>query len=180
VIREITVAPTSYVYFDPPVPNGTNGWFTVDPVIAVSANQGASVSCVLDPGQAPPAYSAIVPGCTYSTTVGPVTTNGSHTLWVASENTLGDDENPTSVTFKIDTTPPTVTCGKEPVFRRYQRAAKVTGTLVDSIAGPASQRLTAAVSTRKLGTQTAKVTGTNLAGLSATVECSYRVRPRRR
>ena len=39
-----------------------------------------------------------------------MTGNGQHTLYAASVDNAGNKEMPVSASFKIDTTPPTVTC----------------------------------------------------------------------
>jgi hypothetical protein len=176
-IREITQPSVSTISFSPLQPNGTNGWYTVNPTIFVSATQNATtISCVLDPGQAPPAFAAIAPGCAYTGNGGPATGDGTHTIYVASENSFGDQEIPISATFKVDTTKPKITCGKEPVFSLHKKHAKVTATLTDSVSGPASQTLSAGVGTGQLYGEKADVKGANLAGISATVKCSYFVR----
>jgi hypothetical protein len=136
---------------------------------------------VLDPGQAPPVFGAIAPGCAYAGGA-VVTTDGAHTIYAASENSFGDQENPVSLAFKVDTTPPKITCGgtpgaKEPVFTYRQGGAAVAATLSDSVSGPATLAVLAHPSTLTLGAHRASVRGSNLAGVSKTVNCPYFVRP---
>jgi hypothetical protein len=158
-------------------PNGRNGWYKTDPQLFVTPNENATISCVLDPGQAPPAFGAIAPGCAYDGG-GLVTTDGTHTIYAASQNSFGDQENPVSLTFKIDVTPPKITCGTatgatEPVFTYGQSSATVPGILTDSVSGPASLAVLADASTLSLGAHQANVRGSNLAGVSKTVKCPY-------
>jgi hypothetical protein len=176
-IREITQPSSTLIELVPFQPNGRNGWYKTDPQLFVTPNENATVSCVLDPGQAPPAFGAIAPGCAYAGG-GLVTTDGTHTIYAASQNSFGDQENPVSLTFKIDVTPPKITCGTatgatEPVFNYGQSNATVPGILTDSVSGPASLAVLADASTLSLGAHQANVRGSNLAGVSKTVKCSY-------
>jgi len=181
-IREITLAPVSTVTLTPSSPNGRNGWYTTKPQVYVSATEDATVACVLDPGQAPPVYAAIVPGCTYAVGGSVISGNGPHTLYVASENSFGDDENPISVALKLDTTRPTVTCKALQSFRYGQRNAIVSATLRDGVSGPAKRGLVFRVNTHRPGTRKVTMRGTDLAGLRGSARCKYRVgaRPRSR
>ncbi len=168
-IREITAPPTSYIYLDPLAPNGANGWYTVDPLVSVGANQAASVSCVIDPAQAPPSYGAINPGCSPFDATG----NGTHTLWAAAQNSFGDQENPISATFKIDVGAPTVTCPARQVFQYGATSDQVAGTLSDSVSGPASEPLVEPADTHKIGAQHVTLSGTNNAGTAGSSACAY-------
>jgi len=179
-IREITQPSSTLISIVPFQPNGRNGWYRTDPELFATATENAKLSCVLDPGQAPPAFGAIAPGCAYAGGA-TVTADGTHTLYAASENSFGDQENPVSLTFKVDTTPPKITCGatpaaKEPVFTYGQSGATVSGVLSDAVSGPASLGVLAHVGTRTLGSHKADVRGSNLAGISKTVKCPYFVR----
>lgn len=174
-IREITQAAVSTAYFTPASPNGANGWYTVDPLMWIVATESASVSCIMDPNAAPTVFAAIPPGCTW-TGGALVRQNGVHTLWMASEDSFADYEVPTSITVKVDTVPPTLTCDKEPSFFRDARSAKVHAHLTDSISGPTSATVKAKANTKRPGTHKVRITGTNAAGLRAAVRCPYIVR----
>ena len=166
----------STVYFNPSTPNGANGWYTVDPVVSVGVTEGASISCIMDPTSVPTAFAAIPPGCNWTGGGAAVELNGIHTLWVASENSFADYETPTSVTFKVDTVAPTLKCARAPTFRRGQKSAKVSAKLTDSIAGPKSATVKARADTQRAGSFKVRVRGKNLAGLSGSVRCGYKVR----
>jgi hypothetical protein len=179
-IREITQPSSTLLSLVPFKPNGRNGWYKTDPQLFATANENATLSCVLDPGQAPPAFGAIAPGCPYAGGA-VVTANGTHTIYAASENSFGDQENPVSLTFKVDTTPPKITCGvtasaTEPVFTYGQPSVSVPGVLSDSVSGPPTLAVVAQPSTLTLGAHKANLRGSNLAGISKTVKCPYFVR----
>ena len=169
-IREITQPPVSAISLLPSVPNGANGWYTVDPSLTVTSAEKVTSQCELDPVQAPPAYGAITSLCSALTAITP---DGVHTLWVASQNSFGDQEAPVSVTVKVDATPPPITCTKAIAVIPYGSHAAVTATLSDPISGPASLALSAPADTRSMGIGIANVTGQNNAGKFNTVPCGY-------
>jgi hypothetical protein len=176
-IREITQAPTTTIKIQPAHPNGARGWYKTDPYVTVSSTGGGTSACEFDPLQAPPAYGAITSGCVFIGNGAFFTEDGTHTFYAASENGFGDDENPISLTFNVDATPPRITCPKKPTFR-YGKKAELTAVLKDSVSGPAKRSLKVRPNTRRKGAQTVRVRGTNLAGVSATVKCAYSVRRR--
>jgi hypothetical protein len=176
-IREITQAPMTTIKIQPARPNGAQGWYKTDPYLTVADPTASASACEFDPLQAPPAYGAITSGCVFLGDGAFFTENGIHTVYAASENGFGDEENPLSLTFKLDATPPKITCPKKPpVFSFGQKKAKLTATLKDSVSGPRSRTLTVRPDTRRRGSRTIKVRGTNNAGVSSTVPCRYTVR----
>jgi hypothetical protein len=175
-IREVTESPVSTIRLQPARPNGAQGWYKTDPTVTVTSTEGAASACELDPIEAPPAYGALPPGCQYSPGE-PFLGDGIHTIFAAAENGFGDQEVPESLTFKVDATPPSVTCPKKPVFR-YGQKAQLTAVLKDAVSGPAKRSLKVRPDTHRAGSQTVKVRGTNRAGVSATVKCDYSVRAR--
>ena len=120
---------------------------------------------------------AITPGCVFIGNGAFFTADGTHTFYAASENGFGDDENPVSLSFKVDATPPKIPCPKKPMFR-YGQKAELTAVLKDTVSGPGKRSLKVHPNTRRKGAQTVKVRGTNLAGVTATVKCAYSVRHR--
>ncbi len=177
LIREITIPSVSSFKLSPSSPNGTNGWYISDPTLSVTATQKASIQCELDPVQAPPAYGAIQPGCPLTGSGSTITTNGVHTAYAASQNSFGDQENPVSLSIKVDTASPTITCNGDPEFPFGDLTATVTATLSDSISGPQSEPLSAPVPATDLGAQTAALGGTNDAGTPGARQCPYSVTP---
>jgi hypothetical protein len=176
-IREITQPPVSTIEFMPRKPNGKHGWYTKPPSIALATTAINTVTaCVVDPGQAPPVFAAFAPGCRFARGFAKFTRNGVHTIYAASENPFGDQQNVMKVNFKIDTTRPKLTCRHEPSFKLHQRKAKVLATLKDTISGPASAKVAASANTKRPGRHTVKVRGVSVAGLSGKVVCPYFVR----
>jgi hypothetical protein len=188
-VREITTAPVSTITLQPAAPNGSDGWYSsvkalvTSPVEGLSSSittvAGPGLSCELDPTEPPPAFAAIVPGCPFEFPAA-VSGNGTHTLYAASENTFGDQENPVSVTFKIDSSPPTLTCGRAPLFARGTKNARVLATLTDRVSGPSSERVSARVSTSRLGKRTVVLRAANNAGIRGSKRCRYNVVARKR
>jgi hypothetical protein len=176
-IREITSAAVSMISFNPPTPNGANGWYAYQVIAVVTATQKAKIQCVLDPTVVPTVYGAIQPGCPFTGHGGLISTNGIHTIYAASQNSFGDQENPVSVTVKVDFLPPTITCNAPPSFPYGTPNAIVTATLNDSVSGPQAEALADTVATDVIGPQNATFTGSNNAGRSVTVSCPYTVTP---
>jgi hypothetical protein len=104
--------------------------------------------------------------------------DGTHVLYGASVNSFGDKELPITVTFKLDTTPPTVTCvGKPPSFRFGDRHAVIAATVADAISGPASPIVNSRVDTSTVGLQNATLAGSDVAGLTSYATCPFTVLP---
>lgn len=176
-IREITQPPTSVIELVPGKPNGRHGWYTRPPLIAVAVTiLHPTIACVVDPAQAPPVFAAIAPGCEFASGFVRFALNGTHTIYAATENTFGDQQNPVSVTFKLDTKRPKLTCRYEPSFSLDQSKAVVLATLRDTVSGPASKRVMAIASTTRAGRHTVRIRGRNVAGLWGSVVCPYFVR----
>jgi hypothetical protein len=176
-IRAVTIPPTTTIMLSPATPNGQNGWY-VTPVLAkLSVVNGVSSNCELDPAAPPPVFDAIPPPCAYSGAGADITGDGSHTLYAASINAAADKELPVSVSVKIDTTLPTLTCGPTPSFTIGSRDARVSASVSDSLSGPASPEASAPALTFALGTFGATVYGADQAGNIGEVGCTYIVVP---
>ena len=190
-IREVTLPAVSTISLIPATANEQNGWYSSvqavitnneGPVIsdiegaAITSNDGVLENCELDPAQAPPAFAAMLAGCGF-TTATPVTGNGVHVLYTASQNVFGDDELPVSQTIKIDTTPPTITCGAPPSFTYGTPGATLSAGIADTVSGVPSPSISAPVSTAVLGERTAILSGANNAGLTSSATCDYRIVP---
>ena len=176
-IREITLAPDVTITLSPAAPNGSDGWYVTPVTASVTTDEGATLYCELDPAQAPPAFAAFVPGCPFAGTGGQITGNGTHTVYAAGENLLGDDSLPVSASVNIDVSPPTITCATPPSFVFGTAGAQVTATLSDGVSGPAAQTLAVPADTSALGTGTVRVDGANDAGISTVTTCPYTVTP---
>jgi hypothetical protein len=115
-------------------------------------------------------FAMIPSGCSRN---GVVSADGTHTLYAASENVDGTDEPPRSVTVKVDRTPPTLTCAGDPSFRLGGSGGLVTATVKDTGSGAGAAVVTGRASAAKFGKQSAAVTGSDVAGNTATVRCPY-------
>ena len=177
LIREITLPSVSIFSLSPSAPNGANGWYTSSVTVKVSATEGATLNCTLDPAAVPPAFGAIPAGCPFSGSGGTISGNGVHTLYAASMNSFGDQEVPLSITVMIDTAPPMVSCNRRPSFPAGTRHAKVTATVTDSVSGPVSPIVSAPANTSRVGIHKATLAGSNKAGFLLDVFCSYTVLP---
>ena len=176
LIREMTFAAVSTVSLSPALASGGNGWYTSAPTAKVSATQSATVNCIIDSPQAPPAFGAIPAGCPFSGSGGSVTGDGIHTLWAASMNSFGDQELPVAFTIKVDTTPPRVRCNGRPSFPAGSRH-RVSATVTDQISGPVKPIVSVRANTSRLGVHRALLAGRNQAGFLLDVFCNYVVTP---
>jgi Tol biopolymer transport system component len=109
-----TKAPQTDIALDPPTPNGENDWYTntVKATISASDDSGSGVAetrCVLDPASPPVSFDDLPSSpCAYLGSGASVSGDGQHTLYAASKDEAGNKETPQSASFKIDTSPPTI------------------------------------------------------------------------
>lgn len=107
-------APVSTITLAPATPGGQNGWYSTPVHVTVAATDGgtpqgvAETRCLLDPATPPLTFGVIASGCLYIGAGADVTTDGVHTVYAASRDTLGNLEIPVSKSFQIDRTPPLV------------------------------------------------------------------------
>jgi uncharacterized repeat protein (TIGR01451 family) len=119
VIKD-TTAPATTIALNPVGANGTNGWYVSNVTVAVSASDGIGGSgvsetrCVLDPGTAPATFDDLLAGCDYTGAGARVTGEGTHTIYGAGKDSVGNKEAIRSQGFKIDKTPPTATITSGP------------------------------------------------------------------
>jgi Tol biopolymer transport system component len=79
------------------------------------------------------------------------------------------------LTLSIDLSDPEVVCGPAPSLVLNQPGGQVTATVEDDVSGPAAMTLTATVDTSIVGSHSASLTGEDVAGRTATVDCAYTV-----
>jgi hypothetical protein len=79
------------------------------------------------------------------------------------------------VTFRVDTTAPTVTCADHPVVAIGDPSASIVSTVSDATSGPAAATVTTPVSAGQLGTFSATVSAQDVAGNVGTATCAYAV-----
>ena len=154
-----------------PSPNG-NGWINQSSVMAsISAFDGgsgvAAIRYWVDNGGVTP-----VSGSTASTTI---SGEGRHTIGTRAFDNADNVSPAVTANVNIDLTPPTVTCQAAPVFYLNQPGAMVSASVMDALSGPANPTVSATVPTNSVGSHTVTLTGSDLAGNTASASCSYSV-----
>ena len=86
----------------------------------------------------------------------------------------GPGSTPLPVSFRVDTTPPVITCPTGS-FLLNQPINTLDGTVSDAISGVASPTASTPISTAKVGGFTATLTASDKAGNTASKVCSYMV-----
>jgi hypothetical protein len=171
--------PVTSVVLTPASPNGRNGWYTTPVNVSVSATGLASpvvqTDCVLDPASPPASFGAIPAACPFAAAGASVSADGRHSVYAASENAAGNDESPVSASFKIDRTPPTLTCAGTPSFQLGGVGGAVSASVADATSGPSTASVSVAVGASVFGSHAASVQGFDKAGNSATISCPYSV-----
>lgn len=154
--------PVSSIALSPATPNGQQGWYVSPVHVTVSANAAAypvaATRCSLDASPPPGLFGAMASTCPYS----------------ASE---GDAGGPASASFKLDSTPPTVTCKPRPTFV-LSKAGEVAATVNDASSGAASATVVRRADTTTVGSKTLALTGPDNAGNATTVKCPCRTKVR--
>jgi hypothetical protein len=179
-IRQVTIPAVSSIAVEPVVPNGQHGWYTTPVHLTVSATLATETRCLLDPGGVPPAFDALpsTPVCAYRGSGSDITADGSHTLYAASVNQYGDKELPIATPeIMIDTTPPVVQCLQaSPTYVAGTTPTEPLKAYVwDGVSLPVAPEVSAFADTSVLGQHAVTLTGTNNAGLTASVNCPYNV-----
>ena len=119
-------------------------------------------------------FGDVLAGCTYLGAGADVASDGQHEVYAASEDNAGADETPVSASFKIDGTPPTVTCAAPmPTFQLGSAGGLVTAVVSDAGSGPVSTSVSATASAATAGAHTVDLTGEDEAGNTATAACPY-------
>jgi Tol biopolymer transport system component len=174
--------PTTTIALSPAEPDGLAGWYvskvhaTVSAVDDASGSGVAETRCVLDPETPPASFDATPAGCAFMATGDDVAVDGVHTLYAASRDAAGNEETVISRTFKLDRTPPTVSCSAAPsTFRLNEAGASITAIVTDVTSGPAATTPPAAADTASVGAKAAAVVGVDRAGNTATASCPYLV-----
>ena len=176
-IREVTIPPTTTTVLSPGIPNGQNGWYVTKVHVSLSVVNGVKSNCSLDPTIPLTVFAALPTSCGFKGAGADVKTDGIHTLYVGSVDAFGDQEIPVSTSFKVDITPPVVTCNATPVFPYRSHRAVVTATVTDPTSGPLAPQAGTPVPAQTWGDFFTGVVGTNLAGVSTTASCPFTVLP---
>jgi FG-GAP repeat protein len=177
--------PTVAIALNPATPDGSNGWWRnpVRVTVTGTAAPGGptpAVRCVLDPAVAPTSFDQLPATCPYLGGGALVSTDGQHTLYAAAGDSTGSTSSVQSASFRVDRTPPTLTCdGTGPAtFTIREAEGAVTAAVTDSVSGPVTTTATTPLTAANLGSvgnRTAAVTAADLAGNTGTVNCAYQV-----
>jgi hypothetical protein len=130
-----TTAPTTSAVLNPSAPNGSNGWYTTDVTISLSASDDCS-------GVAATEYS--LDGTNWMPYSGSIliSNEGATTISYRSTDRAGNVETVKPVTVQIDKTAPTITLTANPSTIRSPNGKPVTvqlrGTGSDAVSGLAS------------------------------------------
>lgn len=148
--------PTTTIVRTPANPAGRHGWDVSAVHLSVSATDGpggsgvARTRCALDPPSAPARFDDLPAACPYAGAGLDVGSDGHHALYAASVDRDGNAEAPRHVSFKIDRTPPTVTCGATPTMlwpRNHKLVdVHVDVSVLDALSGAAGFTLEAVTS----------------------------------
>jgi NPCBM-associated, NEW3 domain of alpha-galactosidase/Periplasmic copper-binding protein (NosD) len=147
---------------------GTNGWcrgIQTAGFTASDVTSGVASPCTAEPGQA----------CSFTQSTA---TEGSAVTIASSPATNGvgtSDPGITTDPFKIDQTPPVLTCGTTPTFVLNGPGGSVSASVSDATSGPATPTVSAPADVSTAGQKSVTLTGYDNAGNAATITCPYQV-----
>ncbi len=176
-----TEPPLVFIDQTPAAPEGNNGWYR-SPVSllpsAIDESEVIDLRCALDPAAPPASFDDLPEDLCPFLSGAAVAADGAHTLYAAAIDISGNRSEVASASFQIDATPPVLTCPAAGPFLLHSGDQAIGPAGVDaSISGldEAASTLSGIVTTEAAGTQTLTFTATDLAGNSASQECSYAV-----
>ena len=173
--------PTTTVVLAPSTPNGSEGWYVSPVIVAVSGGDGplgmlTDTRCALDLAVPPTTFAQLPAGCSFAGGGASVGTPGPHTVHAASADAAGNFSTPVSAAFRVDSTPPVLTCpSSAPRFLVNQAGAVVEATVTDATSGPASPTASAPADTTSAGSRTVHLSASDVAGNVGSIDCSYTV-----
>jgi hypothetical protein len=151
----------------PPAANGGDDLFVTAAITKLESGVTTSHFAVVD--QATGAFSIILP----------LRGDGHYTATVYQSDVahpFTPDTPPSdTVSFIVDSTPPTVTCDTPAPSFSVGGTGVVTATVTDALSGPAASTVSAPADLSTLGTRTVTVTGSDRAGNMTSVACPYTV-----
>ncbi len=175
-----TAPPQVRITLAPSLPDGLNGWYRTAPLVSASARDLSGVieiRCALDAAVLPLAYTDLPEeACPF--VGGAPGTDGVHTLYVGAMDLYGNQSAVISKAFQVDVTPPELTCPVAGPFLLHSDEHAIGPAGVDaSVSGldEAASTLTGIVTTGSVGPKPLTFTAFDLAGNSASLECSYNV-----
>ena len=174
------VAPVVTATRSPSTPSGNAGWDRAPVRVTITGTDDRSspvtIRCEQDRAAAPGAYSDLPSGaCPFGAPGGAdVTADGPRAVDYAGSDAAGNPSLPGRLTFRIDATPPVVSCAAGPSFVKGS-AGQVTATVADPTSGPIAATLSGAADTTTAGKKTLSLTGEDVAGNTTIVACAYEV-----
>ena len=173
--------PETTIELTPATPDGASGWYRSPVTVKPQASDASLVidlRCALDPASSPAAFDDLPEEICPFLGGAPVTTDGEHTFYAAAMDIWGNRGEPVSTGFQIDATPPVLTCPAAGPFLLHSGDQPVGPAGVDaSVSGldEAASTLTGIITTESVGPQTLAFTAFDLAGNSASRDCTYAV-----
>lgn len=176
-----TAAPQISIFFSPDTPDGSNGWYR-SPVavrpLASDASLVIDLRCALNPQVVPQTYDDLPETLCPFLYGAQISTDGEHAFYAAAMDIWGNKSAVASAGFRIDATPPVITCPADGPFLLHSGMHAIGPASVDAgISGlnEAASTLSGTITTDNVGPQTLTFTASDLAGNSATQECAYDV-----
>jgi predicted outer membrane repeat protein len=174
--------PKIWIDLDPAAADGANGWFrspvTINPKV-LDESPVIGLRCTLDPEVVPTTYDELPDElCPFLGAAQPVSADGEHAFYAAAMDLWGNKSAVVSAAFKIDATPPVLTCPVAGPFLLGSGDQPVGPAAVDasvSSLDEAASTLSGIVTTENVGPKTLTFTAVDLAGNSASRECTYAV-----
>jgi hypothetical protein len=173
--------PVTTIELTPAEPDGANGWYRSPVTVTPQAEDASLVidlRCALDPAGPPAAFDDLPDEACPFLGGAPVSAEGRHTFYAAAMDIWGNKSAPVSAGFKIDATPPVITCPAAGPFLLGSGEQPVGPAGVDaSVSGldEAASTLTGVVTTESAGPKTLTLTATDLAGNSGSQDCTTNV-----
>lgn len=175
--------PLVQILVTPPAPDGANDWYRNPVTLEAQANDTASevleVRCTLDPATAPASYWDLPDGPCPFLGGAQVGADGMHTLYAAAMDVYDNWSVPVSIDFRIDATPPVFdACPAGGPFLLHSGEHAIGPAGVDAaISGldEAASTLSGIVTTKSVGPKTLTFIAADLAGSSASLDCTYGV-----
>jgi hypothetical protein len=162
-------------------PDGANGWY-LNPVAvkpeATDASPVIELRCALDPATQPAAFDDLPEEICPFLFGADVSTDGDHAFYAAAMDLWGNKSAVVSADFRIDATPPLITCPVDGPFLLHSGEHTVGPAGVDAaVSGldEAASTLSGTIATDGIGPHTLTFTAFDLAGNSAGQECTYDV-----
>ena len=139
-----TITPT------PAAPNGLAGWYVTAADARPSRPRTTSAAivqetrCALDPGAAPATFGDLPAGCGFASPARRSRPTACTRSTPRASMRRANAGTPIAAAFKIDTTPPTLTCAlPAPTFTLNQAGGQVLANVTDAASGPAAPQASA-------------------------------------